>query len=331
MTLETMRGGDRSNHSSFFPDQGSSTPPEPAPPDPALAHLRMQSLELTGEAHYRRLVKASTMPGGSHTSLEDITCWVDDSNISGRRVEEDERLSSKYNQGAFTTGRRANKKPENLNQRSQESVIPPGKLNLSDYHNVTTALSRMTVKQGRSAPLADVEDLADDGSGYAVPRDVINNGVQSEYAQPMVDAPRPKPRSKNRERRERAAKLDVSDTETDSSSDERPPKKPGAARKARKKRSAIPVATPVVPSIPIAKIVEEKPSREIALEKRYSDSDESDSYAGEGDDLFSRGHFQHPHRRQPPTLHSPFMFPPPPPGPPPPETDLYNLQCKFWP
>merc|ERR1712130_813643 len=43
--------------------------------------------------------------------------------------------------------------------------------------------------------------------------------------------------------------------------------KPGAVRKARKKRSAIPVATPVVPSIPIAKIVEEKPSREIALEK----------------------------------------------------------------
>merc|ERR1712013_182057 len=215
MTLETMRGGDRSNHSSFFPDQG----------------------------------------------------WADDSNISGRRVEEDERLSSKYNQGAFTTGRRATKKPETLNQRSQESIIPPGKLNMSDYHNVTTALSRMTVKQGRSAPLADVEDLGDDGSGYAVPRDVINNGVQSEYAQPMVDAPRPKPRSKNRERRERAAKLDVSDTETDSSSDERPPKKPGAVRKARKKRSAIPVATPVVPSIPIAKIVEEKPSREIALEK----------------------------------------------------------------
>jgi len=281
MTLETMRGGDRSNHSSFFPEQGhdeftglplgSSTPPEPAPPDPALANLRMQGLELTGEAHYRRLVKASTMPGGSHTSLEDITCWVDDSNIGGRRVEEDERLTTKYNQGAFTTGRRANKKPENLNQRSQESILPPGKLNLSDYHNVTTALSRMTVKQGRSAPLADVEDLGDDGSGYAVPRDVIANGSQSEYAQPMVDAPRPKPRSKNRERRERAAKLDVSDSETDSSSDERPPKKPGAVRKARKKRSAIPVATPVVPNIPtpIAKPVEEKtiPPREIAPEK----------------------------------------------------------------
>eukprot|EP00092_Neocalanus_flemingeri_P007704 GFUD01008320.1.p1 GENE.GFUD01008320.1~~GFUD01008320.1.p1 ORF type:complete len:1742 (+),score=284.79 GFUD01008320.1:752-5977(+) len=221
MTLETMRGGDRSNHSSFFPEQG----------------------------------------------------WADDSNISGRRVEEDERLSSKYNQGAFTTGRRGNKKPETLTQRSQESILPPGKLNLSDYHNVTTALSRMTVKQGRSAPLADVEDLGDDGSGYAVPRDVINGVVQSEYAQPMVDAPRPKPRSKNRERRERAAKLDISDSETDSSSDERPPKKPGAVRKARKKRSAIPVATPVVPTIPtpIAKIVEEKPipAREIPPEKPH--------------------------------------------------------------
>ena len=95
----------------------------------------------------------------------------------------------------------------NLNLFCQESIIPPGKLNMQDFHNVTTALSRMNVKQGRSAPLADVEDLGDDGSGYAVPRDVINNGIQSEYAQPMVDAPRPKPRSKNRERRERAAKL----------------------------------------------------------------------------------------------------------------------------
>ena len=76
--------------------------------------------------------------------------------------------------------------------------MPPGKLNLSDYHNVTTALSRMTIKQGRSAPLADVEDLCDDGSCYTVPRDVIANGAQSEYAQPMVDAPRPKPRSKDK-------------------------------------------------------------------------------------------------------------------------------------
>ena len=62
-----------------------STPPEPAPPDPSLStasrdprsndrRLMLQQ-GLEGVPGLRRLVKASTMPaGGSHTSLEDITC-----------------------------------------------------------------------------------------------------------------------------------------------------------------------------------------------------------------------------------------------------------------
>ena len=62
-----------------------STPPEPAPPDPSLStaardprsndrRLMIQQ-GLDGVGGLRRLVKASTMPvGGSHTSLEDITC-----------------------------------------------------------------------------------------------------------------------------------------------------------------------------------------------------------------------------------------------------------------
>jgi len=62
-----------------------STPPEPAPPDPSLStaardprsndrRLMIQQ-GLEGVGGLRRLVKASTMPvGGSHTSLEDITC-----------------------------------------------------------------------------------------------------------------------------------------------------------------------------------------------------------------------------------------------------------------
>ena len=54
----------------------------------------------------------------------------------------------------------------------------------------------------------------------------------------------------------------------------------------------------------------------------YSDSDESDSFAGE--DLFSRSQFG-PGRHQPRPL--PFMFPPPPPGPPPGDSELYR-QCK---
>ena len=214
---------------------------------------------------------------------------MDDSSLSRR--DEDERLSSKYNQGTFTTGRtRATKKPHEtvFSQRSQESVLPPppapggppGKLNMADYHQVSSALSRLSLKAGHTAPLADGEgDLGGEGGDYAVPQDVINNGLAgSEYAQPTMTGSeqghtgggghRPKPRSKNRERRERA-KIDYSDSETDSSSDERdrPQKKPGASRKTRKKRSAIPVATPVVPSIPnsLAKLPEAGPH---PLEKR---------------------------------------------------------------
>ena len=98
-------------------------------------------------------------------------------------------------------------------------------------------------------------------------RDMVGNSVGgSEYAQPLVEGGRPKPaaRSKNRERRERLAKIDYSDSGTntcclffliihfaldsDSSSGDRPPKKPGAVRKARKRPVAKAVATPVVPT-----------------------------------------------------------------------------------
>ena len=103
----------------------------------------------------------------------------------------------------------------------------------------------------RQAPLADEEEQGEEGGGYAVPQDVISGLQGSEYAQPVLQEQlRPKPRSKNRERRERA-KMEYSDSETESSSDERPTKKSGASRKTRKKRSAIPVATPVVPNIPL--------------------------------------------------------------------------------
>ena len=188
-------------------------------------------------------------------------------------MEEDERLAGQLNHGTFTTGRltrpgqTGGKKSSEFSPRSQESVasLLPGKLNLADYQHVTSALSRLNMKQ-RQAPLADDEELGEEGGGYAVPQDVINNGLPgSEYAQPILqEQHRAKPRSKNRERRERA-KLDYSDSETDSSSDDRPTKKSGASRKTRKKRSAIPVATPVVPNIPIK--LPETPSL-ATLEKR---------------------------------------------------------------
>lgn len=95
----------------LFSSHDPSTPPEPAPPDPSLGNSvrdprsaavaqpsvgsmvsssssaskqqrilnrfdnSTSSLESSG---YRRLVKASTMPAGSHTSLEDITCTEND-------------------------------------------------------------------------------------------------------------------------------------------------------------------------------------------------------------------------------------------------------------
>ena len=82
----------------------------------------------------------------------------------------------------------------------------PGKLNMAEFSQVSSALSRLNMKPGRAAPPAD-----DEGGDYAVPQDVINNGNHgSEYAQPLLQDQhherhtRPKPRSKNRERRERA-------------------------------------------------------------------------------------------------------------------------------
>ena len=61
----------------------------------------------------------------------------------------------------------------------------------------------------------------------------------------------------------------------------------------------------------------------------FSDSDESDSYAGE----LGEQELLHRVRRFPPGAPPPrrpgFMFPPPPAGPPPEPGDLYSvLQCK---
>merc|ERR550525_84827 len=109
----------------------------------------------------------------NHSSFFPDQGWLDDSSI---RREEEERLHKAP--GTFTAGRRPTKKQE---------AATPGKLNMADYHHVTSALSRLNMKQ-RQAPLADDEELGgDDGGGYAVPQDVINNGLPgSEYAQPMV-------------------------------------------------------------------------------------------------------------------------------------------------
>ena len=95
----------------------------------------------------------------------------------------------------------------------------PGKLNMSDFHKVNSALSSMKIESppstgktrssssGGAAPLATSEDV--DQHGYAVPRDMLSGtpSQQSEYAQPIVDASRAQHQSrlKHRERREQLA------------------------------------------------------------------------------------------------------------------------------
>jgi len=216
----------------------------------------------------------------NHSSFFPEQGWVDDSGLERRRGEEEERLAGKFpGQGAFTTGRgrpSPRSRPDSGTQRSQECIVAPGKLNMQDYHHVTSALSRIQVKP-RGAPLAQDEE-AEEGGDYAVPRDVVNGVGGSEYAQPLVDGGRPKPaaRSKNRERRERLAKIDYSDSDSDSSSGDRPAKKPGAVRKARKRPVAKAVATPVVPPTlpilptPVARPVEQEARPVMLPDKRKS-------------------------------------------------------------
>ncbi|XP_034252394.1 rho GTPase-activating protein 190 isoform X12 [Thrips palmi] len=93
-------------HQGFQVYPPPTTPPEPAPPDHPPRH---------------RLVKATTLPSGSHTSLDEITSdisgsreslatrdsgWVDDSVFLHRTDGDDGMWMNNYAHRAFTTGRR---------------------------------------------------------------------------------------------------------------------------------------------------------------------------------------------------------------------------------
>eukprot|EP00095_Tigriopus_kingsejongensis_P003293 maker-scaffold355_size198070-snap-gene-0.30 protein:Tk03293 transcript:maker-scaffold355_size198070-snap-gene-0.30-mRNA-1 annotation:"rho gtpase-activating protein 190 isoform x5" len=194
--------------------------------------------------------------------------WVDDSIFIRRSGHEDDFAAngSSVNAGAFTTGRRG-RGPPPIKPRAQL----PGKLNMNDFQKVTTAISSMQVDITKrsprsstgSAPLASAEDV--DQQGYAVPRDTLTGTPQTGevYAQPLTDPAngRVNHRLSHRERREQLSlqKDKDSDSETDSSSDEA--RSSGASRsrssgqkRPRKKRNtAIPVATPKVPTLPAAR------------------------------------------------------------------------------
>ncbi|XP_052130418.1 rho GTPase-activating protein 190 isoform X12 [Frankliniella occidentalis] len=95
-------------HQGFQVYPPPTTPPEPAPPDHP-------------PRHPHRLVKATTLPSGSHTSLDEITSdisgsreslatrdsgWVDDSVFLHRTDGDEGMWMNNYAHRAFTTGRR---------------------------------------------------------------------------------------------------------------------------------------------------------------------------------------------------------------------------------
>ncbi|XP_046406932.1 rho GTPase-activating protein 190 isoform X3 [Ischnura elegans] len=223
-----------------------TTPPEPAPPD----HPP------------RRLMKASTLPPtGSHTSLDEIT------------YRDDEMWVNSYGLHAFTTGRRHIPSSKSRPKGSSQTLKQPGKLNLKDFSLVTDAIARMNVggKEGMAqklskpgfghAPLATPENV-DLGSEYAQVKDAVPGSYPTydgDYSYTLVqDAVSNSNKSKLRHRREKG-RPSFSDSDSDWSSLERRQRgldtyskvnrKPTPHKRTRKKRTAIPVATPRVPPI----------------------------------------------------------------------------------
>ncbi|XP_054279717.1 rho GTPase-activating protein 190 isoform X3 [Macrosteles quadrilineatus] len=244
-----------------------TTPPEPAPPD--------------------HLVKVSSLQLGSNTSLDEITSdisgsreslathdsgWVDDSVFMQHTEHEDGVWINNYSQHAFTTGRRHTSKSRY--KGTSHTMKQPGKLNMKDYTLVTDAIARMNLgskdslrvtKMSKStfghAPLATPENV-DLGSEYAQVKDAVGNLYSSydgEYSYtPVQDALTGTSKHKTRHRREKGRQV-MSDSDSEWSSLERKQKtnssemfskvsrKPTTHKRVRKKRTAIPVATPRVP------------------------------------------------------------------------------------
>lgn len=173
-------------------------------------------------------------------------------------------VSNTYSHRAFTTGRRHIPQIKSRPKGNSQTLKQPGKINLKDFSNVTDAIARMNTsdkvehssKMGH-APLATPElvDLE-----YAHPKDVVPNlypSYEGEYAYALVQDSISNNKSKLRHRREKG-QPSYSDSDSEWSSLERQRvadviakanKKPTTHKRIRKKRAAIPVATPKVPSL----------------------------------------------------------------------------------
>ncbi|XP_025993656.1 rho GTPase-activating protein 190 isoform X3 [Solenopsis invicta] len=173
-----------------------------------------------------------------------------------------------YSHRAFTTGRRYISQIKPRPKGSSQTLKQPGKINLKDFSNVTDVISRMTIGEKDEhgpkmtmghAPLATPE-LVDLGSEYAQVKDVVPNmysAYDGDYMYALVQDSIGNNKSKLRHRREKG-QPSYSDSDSEWSSLERQRatdalikgnKKCSSHKRIRKKRTAIPVATPKVPSL----------------------------------------------------------------------------------
>ncbi|XP_025422553.1 rho GTPase-activating protein 190 isoform X5 [Sipha flava] len=201
--------------------------------------------------------------------------WVDDSVFMQCPPNESLWISN-YSKHAFTTGRHHMSKLRFKN--SNHTMKQPGKLNMKDYTLVTDAISRMNLISGKEqynrpyntgnssyncAPLATPENV-DLGSEYAQVKDAVpgNYPFDGDYSYTLVqDNLSASSKHKLRQRREKG-RQNYSDSDSDWSSIERREplfnssndtfsklsRRSATQKRSKKKRTAIPVATPKVPS-----------------------------------------------------------------------------------
>ncbi|XP_048511915.1 rho GTPase-activating protein 190 isoform X2 [Athalia rosae] len=176
---------------------------------------------------------------------------------------------NRYSHRAFTTGRRHISQTKPRPKGNSQTLKQPGKINLKDFSNVTDVIARMTIGEKDEhgskinlghAPLATPE-LVDLGSEYAQVKDVVPNSMyppyDGDYMYTLVHDSLGNNKSKLRHRREKG-QPSYSESDSDWSSPERQRtidllgkvnKKSSTHKRIRKKRTAIPVATPKVPTL----------------------------------------------------------------------------------
>ncbi|XP_059469343.1 rho GTPase-activating protein 190 isoform X10 [Neocloeon triangulifer] len=257
----------RKLHQGFEVYPPPTTPPEPAPPD----HPPQRS----------RLSKASaSLPTGSHSSLEEITSDISGSreSLATRDKEDNELLFNSYGMHAFTTGRR---------HLTSKSTRPKG--------NSQTLKVKDALQGG----------FQYDGEFSYMPQDTLSGTNKSRL----------------RQRRDKGHRQAYTDSDSDWSSLERRKlaaemyrggagvggqgRKSTPHKRTRKKRAAIPVATPRVPPFGDAAAA--------MLSYRFKDDKVSESGSDESEEeprtLPPRPH-KHPLRRPvaPPVIPRHFAY-----------------------